>query len=54
MPLLNVVTNNLSPQIPVHTIACSLGFEGSVAVEKILKQDNRDLGYDLATGMFLK
>lgn len=54
MPLLNVVTNNLSPQTPVHTIACALGFDGSVAIEKILKQDNRDLRYDLATGVFLK
>lgn len=39
-------------QMPVHTIASNAGVEGAVVVGKLLEQDNPDLGYDAAKGMF--
>lgn len=38
--------------MPVYTIASAAGFDGSVAVEKLMEQDNPELGYDPATGNF--
>lgn len=40
----------LQLQMPVYTIASSAGFDGSVVVEKLLEQDNIDLGYDQTRG----
>lgn len=40
--------------MPVFTIAPVAGFDGSVVVEKLLKQENPDLGYDPTKGWFLK
>nr|XP_043619220.1 chaperonin CPN60-2, mitochondrial-like [Erigeron canadensis] len=38
---------------PVHTIACNAGVEGAVVVGKLLEQDNHDLGYDAAKGLYV-
>ncbi|KAJ9565009.1 hypothetical protein OSB04_000975 [Centaurea solstitialis] len=38
---------------PVHTIACNAGVEGAVVVGKLLEQDNPDLGYDAAKGLYV-
>lgn len=38
--------------MPVHTIASNAGVEGAVVVGKLLEQDNPDLGYDAAKGLF--
>lgn len=38
--------------MPVFTIASNAGVEGSVVVGNLLEQDNTDLGYDAAKGMF--
>lgn len=39
-------------QAPVHAIASNAGAEGAVVVGKLLEQDNLDLGYDAAKGLF--
>lgn len=39
-------------QTPVHTIASNAGVEGAVIVGKLLEQDNTDLGYDAAKGIY--
>lgn len=36
--------------MPVYAIASAAGFDGSISVEKLLEQDNPELGYDPATG----
>ena len=38
--------------MPVYTIASNAGVEGAVVVGKLLEQDNPDLGYDAAKGLF--
>ncbi|KAI3772924.1 hypothetical protein L6452_04119 [Arctium lappa] len=38
---------------PVYTIACNAGVEGAVVVGKLLEQDNPDLGYDAAKGLYV-
>ncbi|PWA88447.1 chaperonin Cpn60/TCP-1 family [Artemisia annua] len=38
---------------PVHTIASNAGVEGAVIVGKLLEQDNPDLGYDAAKGLYV-
>ncbi|GJT11039.1 chaperonin CPN60-2, mitochondrial [Tanacetum coccineum] len=38
---------------PVHTIASNAGVEGAVVVGKLLEQDNTDLGYDAAKGLYV-
>ena len=38
--------------MPVYTIASNAGVEGTVVVGKLLEQDNPDLGYDAAKGLF--
>jgi chaperonin GroEL len=38
--------------MPVSTIASNAGVEGAVVVGKLLEQDNPDLGYDAAKGLF--
>lgn len=40
--------------MPVCTIASAAGVDGSVVAEKLQEQDNPDVGYDPATGLFLK
>lgn len=40
--------------MPVYSIVCAAGFDGSIAVEKLLEQDNPDLGYDPATGDYVE
>lgn len=40
--------------MPVYSIASATGFDRSIVVEKLLEQDNRDLVYDPATGIFLR
>lgn len=39
-------------QMPVYTIASNAGVEGSVIVGKLLEQDDPDLGYDAAKGLW--
>lgn len=50
------LTNNIwaCAQMPVYSIASATGFDRSIVVEKLLEQDNRDLVYDPATGIFLR
>ena len=38
--------------MPVSTFASSLGFDGGFVVQKLLDQDNPDLGYDPIKGLF--
>lgn len=40
--------------MPVCTIASAAGVDGSAVAEKLLEQDNPDVGYDPARGLFLK
>lgn len=40
--------------MPVYTIASVAGFDGSVVVEKLLEQDDPNLGFNPATGKFFK
>lgn len=51
---ISFLTNlRLRVQAPVCSIAHAAGFDYSVVVEKLLEQDNPDLGYDPAKGLFL-
>ncbi|XP_052297295.1 chaperonin CPN60-1, mitochondrial-like [Citrus sinensis] len=51
---INFLTNlRLRVQAPVCSIAHAAGFDYSVVVEKLLEQDNPDLGYDPAKGEFI-
>lgn len=47
-------SNNLimNLQMPVYTAATTAGFDGSVVVENLLKQDNPNVGFDPTTGVF--
>lgn len=38
--------------MPVYTIASNAGVEGSVIVGKLLEQEDPDLGYDAAKGLW--
>lgn len=38
--------------MPVYTIASNAGVEGSVIVGKLLEQDDPDIGYDAAKGLW--
>ncbi|KAI3772917.1 hypothetical protein L6452_04112 [Arctium lappa] len=46
-----IIQNTLKS--PVYTIACNAGVEGAVVVGKLLEQDNPDLGYDAAKGLYV-
>lgn len=48
-----IISFSISTQMPVHTIASNAGVEGAVVVGKLLEQDNPDLGYDAAKGLFV-
>lgn len=38
--------------MPIYTIASNAGIEGAVVIGKLLEQDNSDLGYDAAKGLY--
>lgn len=38
--------------MPIYTIASNAGVEGAVVIGKLLEQDNSDLGYDAAKGLY--
>lgn len=38
--------------MPIYTIASNAGVEGAVVAGKLLEQDNSDLGYDAAKGLY--
>lgn len=40
-------------QAPTYTIASNAGFDGSVVVGKLLDQDDLNVGFDAAKGVFL-
>lgn len=40
-------------KMPVYTIATTAGFDGAAVVEKLLKQDNPNLGFDPTTGEYV-
>lgn len=39
-------------QMPIYTIASNAGVEGAVVIGKLLEQENSDLGYDAAKGLY--
>lgn len=41
-------------QAPTFTIATNAGFDGALVLGKLLEQDDYNLGYDAAKGLFLK
>ncbi|KAJ4723926.1 Chaperonin CPN60-2, mitochondrial [Melia azedarach] len=40
-------------KIPVFSIASTAGFDGSLVIEKLLEQEEIDLGYDPTSGLFV-
>lgn len=40
--------------MPIYTIASNAGVEGAVVVGKLLEQDDSDLGYDAAKGLYFR
>lgn len=39
--------------MPLSTFASTFGFDGAFVVQKLLDQDNPDLGYDPIKGLFV-
>ncbi|KAH9668609.1 60 kDa chaperonin [Citrus sinensis] len=51
--LLNLSCGALIVKMPVCTIASAAGVDGSAVAEKLLEQDNPDVGYDPARGEYV-
>ncbi|KAI5083448.1 hypothetical protein GOP47_0003191, partial [Adiantum capillus-veneris] len=47
---IQVIQNAL--RAPTYTIASNAGFEGAIVIGKLLEQDNPDLGFDAAKGVY--